>query len=74
MSKKQWLALLMLFLFYLLFGASIFHHIESDLEREKLMIARNERIEINGESFEFKCPRSDRVYWNLIEDYRTFFK
>lgn len=48
MSKKQWLVLLMLFLTYLLLGASIFYHIESRFENEKLALAKQERIEING--------------------------
>lgn len=49
MSKKQWLVLLMLFLTYLLLGASIFYHIESKNEDEKIQLARQERIEIYGE-------------------------
>ncbi|EFN84522.1 uncharacterized protein LOC105183149 isoform X2 [Harpegnathos saltator] len=48
MSKKQWLVLLMLFLTYLLLGASIFYHIESRLEIEKNAQAKLERIEINA--------------------------
>ncbi|XP_072748710.1 uncharacterized protein Ork1 isoform X2 [Anoplolepis gracilipes] len=47
MSKKQWLVLLMLFLTYLLLGASIFHHIESRFETERIYKAKEERIEIN---------------------------
>ncbi|XP_068970541.1 open rectifier potassium channel protein 1 [Bombus flavifrons] len=48
MSKKQWLVLLMLFLTYLLLGASIFYHIESRLEIERVEEAKRERIEINA--------------------------
>ncbi|XP_058804377.1 open rectifier potassium channel protein 1 isoform X2 [Phymastichus coffea] len=48
MSKKQWFALLMLFVIYLLLGASIFYHIESRLEDKRIDIARKERIEINA--------------------------
>ncbi|XP_076760976.1 open rectifier K[+] channel 1 [Xylocopa sonorina] len=48
MSKKQWLVLLMLFLTYLLLGASIFYHIESHLEIERIEKAKRERIEINA--------------------------
>ncbi|KAM0727834.1 Open rectifier potassium channel protein 1 [Formica fusca] len=47
MSKKQWLVLLMLFLTYLLLGASIFYHIEREEEEEKIAKAKIERIEIN---------------------------
>ncbi|XP_015172733.1 PREDICTED: open rectifier potassium channel protein 1 isoform X3 [Polistes dominula] len=49
MSKKQWIVLLMLFLAYLLLGASMFYHIESKLEIEHIELARQERIEINGQ-------------------------
>ncbi|XP_031839838.1 open rectifier K[+] channel 1 isoform X2 [Nomia melanderi] len=48
MSKKQWMVLLMLFLTYLLLGASIFYHIESRLEIERVEKAKRERIEINA--------------------------
>ncbi|XP_015172732.1 PREDICTED: open rectifier potassium channel protein 1 isoform X2 [Polistes dominula] len=48
MSKKQWIVLLMLFLAYLLLGASMFYHIESKLEIEHIELARQERIEINA--------------------------
>lgn len=48
MSKKQWMVLLMLFLTYLLVGASIFYHIESRIEVENIKKAREERIEIHA--------------------------
>lgn len=54
MTKRQWMVLLMLFLTYLLLGASIFYHIESRLEIEKVEQTRNERIEINGKLFTIK--------------------
>ncbi|XP_050446054.1 uncharacterized protein LOC126848849 isoform X2 [Cataglyphis hispanica] len=47
MSKKQWLVLLMLFLTYLLLGASIFYYIEGEKEMDKIAKAKEERIEIN---------------------------
>lgn len=49
MSKKQWLALLTLFILYVLLGAALFHHIESNLEVERRVQERNERLEIQGE-------------------------
>jgi hypothetical protein len=49
MSKKQWLALLTLFTLYVLLGAAVFHHIESNLEVERRVQERNERLEIHGE-------------------------
>lgn len=39
----------MLFLTYLLLGASMFYHIEGRLEIERVRKAKGERIEINGE-------------------------
>jgi hypothetical protein len=51
MSKKQWLALLTLFILYLLLGAALFHHIESNLEVERRIQERHERLEIQGEWF-----------------------
>jgi hypothetical protein len=49
MSKKQWLALLTLFTLYVLLGAALFHHIESNLEVERRVQERTERQEIQGE-------------------------
>jgi hypothetical protein len=51
MSKKQWLALLTLFALYVLLGAALFHHIESNLEIERRLNERKERLEIQGERF-----------------------
>lgn len=39
----------MLFLTYLLLGASIFYHIESRLEIDRIEKDKHERIKINGE-------------------------
>jgi hypothetical protein len=49
MSKKQWLALLTLFTLYVLLGAALFHHIESNLEVERRVQKRHERLEVQGE-------------------------
>lgn len=48
MSKKQWLALLLLFLTYLMLGATIFYFIESYYENKKIKEDRDERIMINS--------------------------
>lgn len=48
MSKKQWLALLLLFLTYLTLGATIFYFIESYYENRKIDRERDERININS--------------------------
>lgn len=47
MSKKQWFALLLLFLTYLTLGATIFYFIESHYENEKIAKEKEERLMIN---------------------------
>ncbi|XP_037038523.1 open rectifier potassium channel protein 1-like [Bradysia coprophila] len=47
MSPKQWLALLCFYVSYLIFGASIFYHIEHGLEAERRAYQLDERIEVN---------------------------
>ncbi len=48
MSPRQWLALLCFYVSYLIFGASIFYHIEHGIEAEKRAFQLDERIEVNG--------------------------
>lgn len=48
MSPKQWLALFCFYISYLLFGASIFYHIERDLEVNNYAIELQRRIDVNG--------------------------
>ncbi|XP_048511601.1 open rectifier potassium channel protein 1 [Athalia rosae] len=67
MSKRQWLVLLMLFLTYLLLGASIFHHIESELEVEKVREARINRIEINALLHEHYIPNLGHGQHEIFE-------
>nr|XP_033342035.1 open rectifier potassium channel protein 1 [Megalopta genalis] len=56
MSKKQWIVLLMLFLTYLLLGASMFYHIESPLEMERVKKANREREQINELLHKYYMP------------------
>lgn len=51
MSPKQWLSLLTFYILYLIFGASVFYHVEHKLETERRGMANSERIEINGNYF-----------------------
>lgn len=48
MSPRQWLALFFFYISYLLFGASIFYHIERDLEVHKIGEELQRRIDVNG--------------------------
>lgn len=48
MSPKQWLSLLTFYILYLIFGASVFYHVEHKLETDRRAMATSERIEING--------------------------
>ncbi|XP_012136396.1 open rectifier K[+] channel 1 isoform X2 [Megachile rotundata] len=66
MSKKQWMVLLMLFLTYLLLGASIFYHIESRLEIERMERAKQERIEINALLHEHYVPNRRHNYDEIL--------
>jgi hypothetical protein len=50
MSMKQWLALFTLFVLYLLLGAALFYHIESNLEVERREKEYQEGLEIQGQS------------------------
>lgn len=54
MSPKQWLALLCFYVSYLIFGASIFYHIEHGIEAEKRADRLEERIEVNGKYLKLK--------------------
>ncbi|XP_043527151.1 uncharacterized protein LOC122537753 isoform X1 [Frieseomelitta varia] len=67
MSKKQWLVLLMLFLTYLLLGASIFYHIESPLEIERAREAKRERIEINALLHAHYVPNFKHDYDEILK-------
>jgi hypothetical protein len=49
MSMKQWLALFTLFVLYLLLGAALFYHIESNLEVERRSKDYKEGREIQGQ-------------------------
>lgn len=48
MSPKQWLALFCFYISYLFFGASVFYHIEHELEAKRRAIDLQHRIDING--------------------------
>ncbi|XP_063986413.1 open rectifier potassium channel protein 1 [Diachasmimorpha longicaudata] len=67
MSKKQWMVLLMLFLTYLLLGASMFYHIESRLEIEKVQAARMERMEINALLHAHYMPESTEDQHEILD-------
>lgn len=51
MSPKQWLALLLFYISYIFFGASIFYHSEQRLETIRRAEALADRIEVNGKFF-----------------------
>lgn len=48
MTPRQWLALFCFYISYLLFGASIFYHIERDLEMNNYGQELQRRIDVNG--------------------------
>ncbi|XP_008553925.1 open rectifier potassium channel protein 1 [Microplitis demolitor] len=67
MSKKQWMALLMMFFAYLLFGTGIFYYLESGDEIEKTQKARRERIEINELLHEHYLPHTKEDQHEIFE-------
>lgn len=48
MTPRQWLALFSFYITYLLFGASIFYHIERDEEANAYAKELQRRIDVNG--------------------------
>lgn len=48
MTPRQWLVLFFFYISYLLFGASIFYHIERDLEVHTFGEEMQRRIDVNG--------------------------
>lgn len=61
MTPKRWLALLVFYISYLLFGASIYYHIESKQEVEQRAVDIQERIEINELLVEHLTPLADQT-------------
>ncbi|XP_066597403.1 open rectifier potassium channel protein 1-like [Prorops nasuta] len=72
MSKKQWMVLLMLFLTYLLLGASIFYQIESPLEIEKVKRAKQERIEINALLHQHYMPINSQSQDDILKKLASY--
>lgn len=50
MSPKQFLALILFYLSYLFFGASVYYTLEQELETEDRDQKLQKRLEINGRS------------------------
>lgn len=48
MTPRQWLALFCFYISYLLFGASIFYHIERESEARNYGEELQRRIDVNG--------------------------
>lgn len=58
MSRKQFLALLLFYVSYLFFGASVYYTLEQELETADREVKLLKRIDINGEI--------GFVYYNII--------
>lgn len=57
MSPKQWLALFCFYISYLFFGASVFYHIEHELEATQRAYDLQHRIDIKGNN------RAETIYF-----------
>lgn len=65
MTPKEWFALLLFYAAYLFMGASVFYHVENDLETERRAEELAERIEINGKcaSWEKRQAKTEKRKW-----------
>lgn len=66
MSPKQWLALFCFYITYLLFGASIFYHIERDLEVKTYATELQRRIDVNGNTIRYSSFTHINIYLLLV--------
>ncbi|XP_035900150.1 open rectifier potassium channel protein 1 [Anopheles stephensi] len=66
MTPKEWFALLLFYAAYLFMGASVFYHIENDLEKERRVEELAERIEINEMLVKYLSPEDLALQRKLI--------
>uniref|UniRef100_A0A182K6H6 Potassium channel domain-containing protein n=1 Tax=Anopheles christyi TaxID=43041 RepID=A0A182K6H6_9DIPT len=66
MTPKEWFALLLFYAAYLFMGASVFYHVENDLETERRAEELAERIEINEMLVRYLSPEDIELQRKLI--------
>ncbi|XP_041764072.1 open rectifier potassium channel protein 1 [Anopheles merus] len=66
MTPKEWFALLLFYAAYLFMGASVFYHVENDLETERRAEELAERIEINEMLVRYLSPEDMELQRKLI--------
>ncbi|XP_058129094.1 open rectifier potassium channel protein 1 [Anopheles ziemanni] len=66
MTPKEWFALLLFYAAYLFLGASVFYHVENDLETERRAEELAERIEINEMLVRYLSPDDIVLQGKLI--------
>ncbi|XP_052868546.1 open rectifier potassium channel protein 1 [Anopheles cruzii] len=66
MTFKEWFALLLFYAAYLFLGASVFYHVENDLETERRAKELAERIEINEMLVKYLSPEDASLQRELI--------
>uniref|UniRef100_A0A182RH20 Potassium channel domain-containing protein n=1 Tax=Anopheles funestus TaxID=62324 RepID=A0A182RH20_ANOFN len=66
MTPKEWFALLLFYAAYLFMGASVFYHVENDLETERRAEELAERIEINEMLVKYLSPEDLELQRTLI--------
>lgn len=69
MSPRQWLALFCFYITYLLFGASIFYHIERDIEVKNYAIELQRRIDVNEILTKYTDPKYQNDVLKMVGDY-----
>ncbi|XP_053679635.1 open rectifier potassium channel protein 1 [Anopheles nili] len=66
MTPKEWFALLVFYAAYLFMGASVFYHVENDLETVRRADELAERIEINEMLVKYLSPEDAALQRKLI--------
>uniref|UniRef100_A0A182QZ56 Potassium channel domain-containing protein n=1 Tax=Anopheles farauti TaxID=69004 RepID=A0A182QZ56_9DIPT len=66
MTPKEWFALLLFYAAYLFMGASVFYHVENDLETVRRAEELAERIEINEMLVKYLSPEDYALQRKLI--------
>lgn len=72
MTPKRWLALLVFYVSYLLFGASIYYHIESQQEIEQRAEELEERIAINELLVQHLTPHNEAVQTEILNKVSSY--
>ncbi|XP_020713771.1 open rectifier potassium channel protein 1 isoform X1 [Ceratitis capitata] len=72
MSPRRWILLLIFYIAYLMFGASIYYHIEHGLEKQQRAAELRERIEINEYLVGELAGKNESTINDVLENISTY--